>query len=181
MAQYAIIENGIVSNVIEADAGYAESINAVAVVNNCAIGASYANGVFTPAPGPVPTLAEAKTAQISALSAACQAEIYKGFASSALGATYTYPASDTDQRNLIALVTSSLLPNLPSNWTVPFWCADTSGAWAMREHTAAQIQKAGSDGQAAITALRLQNAKLAAEVAAATAVEAVQAIVWAAP
>lgn len=128
-----------------------------------------------------PALAEAQTTQIAALAAACQAEIYRGFASSALGATYTYPANDTDQRNLIASVTASLLPNLPTTWAVPFWCADSSGNWATRPHTAAQIQKAGSDGQAAITALRLQNAKLAAEVMAAATVAAVQAVTWTMP
>lgn len=181
MTQYAIIENGAVANVIEADAAFAETVGAVLAGAGCVIGSAYANGAFTLPVPPVPTLAEAQAAQIATLDAACQAAIYKGFTSSALGATYTYPASDTDQRNLIASVTASLLPNLPSTWTAPFWCADSSGNWAMREHTAAQIQKAGSDGQTAITALRLQNASLAAQVAAATTVAAVQAIVWTNP
>lgn len=142
---------------------------------------SVVNGAVTVVPYDGPTLAEAQAAQVAVLGAACGAAIRAGFASSALGAVHTYPASDTDQRNLIALVTASLLPNLPATWTAPFWCADSTGTWAMREHTASQIQKAGSDGQAAITALRMQNAKLAAEVAAAATVAAVQAIVWANP
>lgn len=127
------------------------------------------------------TLTQAQALQAQAIAVACRTAIYAGFTSSALGAAYTYPASDTDQRNLIAQVTSSLLPNLPSGWTAPFWCADSTGAWAMRAHTAAQIQKAGQDGQAAITALRTQAAKLTAEIEAATTVAAVQAVTWAAP
>lgn len=126
-------------------------------------------------------LASARADRVSLLNLCCATAIYKGFQSDCLGAVHTYPATDTDQRNLIALVSASLLPNLPSTWAVPFWCADATGAWAMRQHTAAQIQKAGSDGQAAITALRLQNAKLAGEVMAATTVAAVQAITWVAP
>lgn len=126
-------------------------------------------------------VAAAQAAQLAVISQGCRAAIYAGFQSSALGAAHTYPASDTDQRNLIALATASLLPGLPSTWTAPFWCADSTGAWSMRQHTAAQIQKAGSDGQAAITSLRLQNAELAGQVMAATTVSAVQAIVWTNP
>lgn len=183
MAQYAIIENGIVANVIVADAAYAKAAGAVEAGENCSIGASYSGGVFTRAPvsAPTPTLAQAQRERIAAIGATCQAAIYAGFESSALGDVHTYPASDTDQRNLIASVIASLLPGLPSGWTVPFWCADASGAWDMREHTAEQIQKAGSDGQTAITALRLQNAQLAAEVMAAATVAAVQAVTWTMP
>lgn len=130
---------------------------------------------------PEPTLAQAHATQIAELAAACQTAIYKGFVSSALGATYTYPTDDKSQLNLAASVTDSLLPNLPANWTTPFMCADSSGVWAMRAHTAAQIQQVGSDGKAFVLKNLQQNAALTAEVSAATTVSAVQAIVWTNP
>jgi hypothetical protein len=63
-------------------------------------------------------------------------------------------------------------------WTTPFWCEDASGNWAWVNHTSAQIQKVGVDGKAAILANMAKNAGLAAQVAAATTVAAVQEIVW---
>lgn len=184
MAQYAIIESGIVTNIIEADAAFAETVGAILAGADCMIGSAYANGAFTlpvpPAP-PTPTLAEAQATQTATLSAACHRAILFGFTSSALGAAHTYPTDDKSQFNLAASVTDSLLPNLPANWTTPFMCADSSGVWAMRSHTAAQIQQAGSDGKAFVLKNLQQNASLAAQVASATTVAAVQAIVWTNP
>lgn len=135
------------------------------------------------APTAAQLLANAQTDKLSVLSTACAAQIYAGFASSALGAPYTYPAKDKDQSNLIASVTASLVPNLPAGWTTPFWCADGAGVWALRPHTAAQIQKVGLDAKAAIEAAIQKNATLAAQVMAvkvtdANAITTVQAIVW---
>jgi hypothetical protein len=140
-----------------------------------AIGSIPAGCAFTPPP---PTLLQAQSEQIAKLSAACQAQIYAGFQSSALGAAHTYPAKDKDQANLSGSVVASLLPNLPANWTTPFWCEDGNGAWAFVPHTAAQIQQVGSDGKDAIVAALGKNANLAAQVMAASDVEAVLAIVW---
>lgn len=127
---------------------------------------------------PAPTLAQAQADRVSALSSDCAAQIYAGFSSAALGAAYTYPAKDKDQSNLVASVTASLMPNLPAGWTTNFWCADGTGAWAFRPHTAAQIQKVGLDGKTAIETALQKNATLAAQVTAATTVAAVQAVVW---
>lgn len=124
------------------------------------------------------TLAQAQAAKVAELSAACQAQIYAGFQSSALGAAHTYPAKDKDQTNLAGSVVASLLPSLPANWTTPFWCADANGTWAFVAHTAAQIQQVGADGKAAIITALEKNAGLAAQVMAATSIAAVQAIVW---
>ena len=63
-------------------------------------------------------------------------------------------------------------------WTTPFWCEDAAGNWAWVNHTSAQIQKVGVDGKQAILACMAKNAGLAAQVAAATTVAAVQAITW---
>lgn len=124
------------------------------------------------------TLAQVQAAQIVTLSADCQAQIYAGFQSSALGAAHTYPAKDKDQANLTASYASSFDPTNPAGWTTPFWVMDSTGSWTFVQHTAAQIQQAGRDGKAAITAALEKNATLSAQVMAATTVAAVQAIIW---
>lgn len=66
-------------------------------------------------------------------------------------------------------------------WTTPFTCQDDKGVWALREHTAAQIEQAGADGKSFILAVRIKFATLSAEVNAATTVAAASAVVWAFP
>lgn len=131
-----------------------------------------------PAPTPAVLLAEAQAAQILVLKNACINAITSGYSSTALGSTYTYPSALTDQLNMAASVIASQLPGLASGWTTVFWCSDTAGAWAMRPHTAAQIQQAGSDGKAWVTAQQVKLASLTSQIAAATTVAAVQAIIW---
>jgi len=130
---------------------------------------------------PSSTLEGAKTAQIAALSTACQVAIYAGFTSSALGAAHSYPFQDKDQTNLAASVLESTLPGNAPDWTTPFWCADpstTPATWAMLPHSAAQIQQVGRDAMAAKLAAIQRNVTLAGQVLAATTVAAVQAITW---
>lgn len=127
---------------------------------------------------PGPTLAQAQTAQIGALSLECSATICAGFQSSALGSAHTYPSQPNDQSNLIGAATASQSPTLAAGWTCNFWCADSTGAWALRPHTAAQIQQVLADGVAAREALSTKLAGLVAQVEAATTVSGVQAIVW---
>lgn len=127
---------------------------------------------------PAPTLASAQAAQSTLLSAACAAQIVAGFTSPALDSIHTYPSKATDQANLSASVLASLMPNLPANWTTPFWCADSTGAWSYQAHTVAQIQQAGLDGKAAILAAQVRLATLNAQIAAATTITAVEAITW---
>lgn len=139
--------------------------------------------IAAPAPTAAQLLVNAQAVRLSVLSAACAAQIYAGFVSSALGAAYTYPAKDKDQSNLVASVTASLVPGIPTGWTTSFWCVDAAGIWAFRPHTAAQIQKAGLDGKAAIETALQKNGTLANQVSAITvatpnAVAAVQAIIW---
>lgn len=125
-----------------------------------------------------PTLAQAQAAQSATLSASCATAIVAGFTSSALGAAHTYPSQPNDQTNLIGAVTASQSPGLASGWVCNFWCADSTGAWALRPHSAAQIQQVLADGVAAREALSTKLAGLAAQVQAATSVSGVQAIVW---
>jgi hypothetical protein len=138
----------------------------------------WVNGSVTRAPDNAADVSTAKASQTAIVSAACQDAIVAGFTSSALGAAHTYPAKPTDQQNLNASVVASILPGVAADWTTPFWCADSAGAWAYVMHTAAQIQQVGTDGKAAILACLTKNQQLAAQIDAATTVEAVQAIVW---
>lgn len=133
---------------------------------------------FAAAPPQVDSLAKAKQSQIAVLSAACQAQIYAGFTSNALGTVRTYPAKDRDQQNLTASVLASTLPGVGPGWTTPFWCADAAGVWSLAPHTAGQIQQVGIDATAAILTAITKNTNLGNQVMAATTVAQVQAIVW---
>jgi hypothetical protein len=114
--------------------------------------------------GDMPSQREHKAA---AISSCCADAILAGFVSSALGAPHTYPAKPTDQINLTGSVMRSFYPDVDANWRARFWCADSSGAWAYREHTAAQIQRAGDDAVAARWACSGINEKLQAQIIAA--------------
>ena len=127
---------------------------------------------------PAAQLQAARTAQLALVTDSAAAAMTGGFQSSALGAAHTYPSTLTDQHNLSGSVVGSLLPNLPSTWTTPFWCKNSSGVWAMVEHTAAQIQQVGIDGKAWITTCQQQKASLDARINAATTVSAVQSVLW---
>ncbi len=134
---------------------------------------SFVNGAL------IESITFARASQCANLSVACAGAIVAGFASSALGVPHTYPSQPTDQSNLIGAEAASRNPANPSTWTVPFWCADSTGVWALRAHTAAQIQQVLADGVAARVALSQKLAGLVAQVNAATTIAAVQAVVWA--
>ncbi len=140
---------------------------------------NFANGTATQVLTTVPVpLAQPQAAQIAILRAAAAAAITGGYQSSALGAAHTYPSTTNDQINMLGSVAASMLPSLPAGWTTEFWCADSTGAWAFQPHTAAQIQAAGNDGKAWVTACQTKLATLAAEVTAATTLAAVRGVVW---
>ncbi|MCX5470463.1 hypothetical protein OSH04_01905 [Alcaligenes sp. A-TC2] len=126
----------------------------------------------------VTQLQEYKEAKIASLSAACRQAITAGFESSALGAPHLYPSKETDQLNLAGSVADSLLPSEDASWSTPFWCADIHGAWAMRPHTAGQIQQVGRKAKARILALMQHNAALAEQVQLAPDKPSVDQIVW---
>jgi len=135
------------------------------------------DGAVRSADLPAPTPAE----KMAELTAACAAAIVSGYSSSALGDVHSYPNDQIAQINMMGSVTGSLLSGLPADWTTPFWCADRAGIWQMRQHTAAQIQRAGSDGKAHVVACQQRLVALNAAVAAATTPEAVAAVVWMVP
>lgn len=147
-------------------------------------------GTLTITPKPAPTAAEklanAATAKTAELTSACKAAIVGGYQSSALGSTHIYPSQPEDQANMQASVVDSLLPGKPSGWTTPFTCVvpanEADAQWPMENHTAAQIQQAGSDGKAWITAQRIQLRTLVGQVDAIVkangAVSDIEAIAW---
>lgn len=119
--------------------------------------------------------------KVAELSAACQAQIYSGFESSALGQVHHYPALDKDQQNLTASVLDSTVPGLPEGWLTPFWCADAGENWAFRMHTAGQIQAVGRDAKSVILACMAQNAALAQAARGVQDKAELAAIVWTVP
>ncbi|TAY75330.1 DUF4376 domain-containing protein [Rhizobium ruizarguesonis] len=123
-------------------------------------------------------LAALKASRIAVLTATCAEAIVSGYSSSALGSEHQYPSKQTDQINMMGSVTDSLLPGQTVDWSTPFWCADESGAWAFRPHTASQIQGAGADGKAHILECQTKLGQLSVQVMAAASAEAVEAIVW---
>jgi hypothetical protein len=176
MAQWARISGGIVAELTDTDptGRYHPSLIWEPCDANVRVGWTYADGTFA---APMISLAAGRAAQIALLRTACDAAITGGYTSSALGSAHSYPSTPTDQANMAASVLASLLPDLPAGWTTPFWC-EAGDVWAFTPHTAAQIQQAGRDGKAMIVAAQSKLATLSAEVAAATTVAAVQAIVW---
>jgi hypothetical protein len=128
-----------------------------------------------------PPLEAMRIRAAAGIAAACGKTILAGFTSGALGAPHAYPSSASDQANLAASVLDSVMPGHPGDWMTPFMCADGSGAWARRAHTAAQIQQAGRDGKARVLACLDQLDALRATLAAAATPAAIAAIVWAAP
>ena len=127
---------------------------------------------------PAQTLAQAQVAQTMLVSTACQTAITAGITSSALGSVYTYPTKATDQMNLTASVTASMIPGNPANWATLLWCQSQGGTWAFMPHNMAQTQKAGQDVMAGILGMMSKNANLATQIAAATSTLAAQAIIW---
>lgn len=83
------------------------------------VGYTVVNGVLTPPPAKTAAglLADAKTAKLAELSAACSAAITAGFTSSALGSAHSYPSKVTDQANLTASVADALTAKTDPAWT----------------------------------------------------------------
>lgn len=110
-------------------------------------------------------------AQLNKVSQACTDAIVGGFKSSALGTVHHYPSNLLDQQNLSANVLSSLLPNLPVDWTTMQLCGSDAlvakdQVWMYRAHTVTQIQQVGSDGKASVMVNLALNASLANQLKA---------------
>lgn len=134
------------------------------------------NGVLSLVQGA--PLERAKKEKIAEMSKACERAILAGFKSNAVALGMVYPFKEKDQANLNGSVVSSLLPNNAVGWTTPFWCADATGKWDFRMHTAQQIQQVGKDGKNHLLACMNANAVLAAEAMAATIPAELESITW---
>jgi hypothetical protein len=122
-------------------------------------------------PAALMSLDEVKTAQVGLLAHACAAAITGNFQSSALGSAYTYPATSTDQANLVQAASSSAGGSL--------WCMGGAGKWSFVLHTQAQASAALADFIAGRNGFQQRLAELIAQVTAAKTAPAAQAIVWA--
>lgn len=120
-----------------------------------------------------------KNSRIAVLSAACRTAIKENFESRVLGESHAYPSNETDQLNLASSVADSLLPGLAADWVTPFWCLNQAGEWAMRMHTAEQIQQLGREAKARIVSLMQRNALLAEQVQQASSKAEVDQFEWA--
>jgi len=117
-----------------------------------------------------PTLDEAKSDHGMALRRQCAKGITGGFSSSALGLPHIYPASMTDQINLLTAALVGMTANL--------WCADQNRVWALREHAPPQIKQVLMDAHAAVQMSQTRLAAALARVAAATTPGEVDAVTW---
>jgi hypothetical protein len=127
---------------------------------------------------PGPSLDDARADQLRSISEACAEAITAGFTSSAIGDVVTYPSTLTDQANLNASVTASLMPEVSAEWKTPFMCCDSNGVWAARMHTASQIQRVGLEGKTAVLACLQRKWSLEQAIRDATTVADVLAIGW---
>jgi hypothetical protein len=124
-------------------------------------------------------LLQTKASKANELRNAANNVINNGFVSWALGSPHLYPSIPPARADMTASVTASLLPDLPEDWTTPFWCQDGStGKAALVDHTAEQIRQAGSDGKAFADAAEQKLAGLLAQVDAAETTDAVNKIIW---
>lgn len=123
-------------------------------------------------------LEQARSRLKAALTQACREHIISGFSSSALGEAHHYPSDETDQLNLSANVLSSLLPGVEPGWVTLQACTDSAGLWQYRPHTAAQIQRVGAEGKAAIMQALARKEALFARIDAAADEAALADIVW---
>ncbi|MCZ7893308.1 hypothetical protein O9X99_16680 [Agrobacterium salinitolerans] len=182
--KYALIREGTVIDIVSLEAGvdplsvFSAQLQPTACGDEVEIGWLVKGKKFEAPAVVAPSLEVIKAARIAVLRAACEATITGGFKSSALGSAHTYPSDMRAQINLMGSVTDSIMPDLPANWTTPFWVCDEAGSWAWKMHGAAQIQQAGRDGKAHIVECQTTLETLTATVMKAETQEIVDAIVW---
>ena len=120
------------------------------------------------------TLEEIKTSKISEINGKCKQEIISGFTSSALGSEHIYESEQTDQLNLIGVVTAGQDDYFKCGVT------DANGnvTWNYELHTIAQLQQVLVDGKTHKQGLLQKANTLKAQVTGATTIKDVEAIEW---
>jgi len=121
-----------------------------------------------------PTLAELKASKTSEINSACAKEITSGFTSSALGTPHIYQSEQTDQLNLIGVVTAGQDDYFKCGVT------DANGniTWNYALHTIAQLQQVLGDGKVHKLALLKKANTLKMQVVSAKTVADVTKVVW---
>lgn len=184
--EYARVEDGIVVERLTLDSAIdlAATFSAEfrASLKECSsavgIGWEFVRDKFEAPKEETPTLDAVKAQRIGVLRSACEAQIMSGFSSDALGGPHSYPSDIKAQINLMGSVTDSLMPDLPANWSTPFWVCDEAGSWKWEMHNATQIQQAGRDGKANVVRNQAKLDELTSAVAAAKTKKAVEAVTW---
>ncbi|MDN8027902.1 hypothetical protein QZN17_04920 [Burkholderia multivorans] len=125
-----------------------------------------------PPPSAAQLLSSSQAARNAILNAACSAAIMSGFSSNALGPTYNYPSTLTDQtnQNTVAQCASGGL----------LWC-EIAGSWSFKQHTQSQAQAVVASFSAWLNKCQQQLVDLMNQVNAATSVSAVESITWTNP
>ncbi|QII37523.1 hypothetical protein G3M83_07340 [Rouxiella badensis] len=111
----------------------------------------------------------AKAEKISNLSAKCQAFLYNGFTSAAIGEIRNYPSTVKDQQNLASVAATGASASL--------WCENNS-VWLLTEHTSQQISQVNADWVLYLNAAQRKLMGLVTKVNNMTTIDSVKAIDW---
>jgi len=120
------------------------------------------------------TLDDFKTLKTIDINSACSEAITSGFTSDALGGAHIYQSEQPDQLNLIGLVAAGTDDYFKCGIT------DANGniTWNYELHTIVQLQQVLADGKVHKQGLLQKANTLKAQVAVATTVKDVEAVVW---
>ena len=119
-------------------------------------------------------LEQKKSEKINEINVACAKAITSGFSSDALGDTHTYQSEQTDQLNLIGVV----IAGQDDYFKCGIEDADGNVTWNYEKHTIAQLQQVLQDGKVHKQGLLQKANTLKTQVANATTIADVEAIVW---
>lgn len=123
------------------------------------------------------SLEESKAEKIAFLREACQAEILRGFSSSALGSLHHYSGEYENQINLIGLEAKARRSGASFSHKISCTNLET-GEKARRSHTQTQIFQVFEDGSVYKETQISRLESLMSEVQSATTNDAVDAISW---
>lgn len=170
MKYITVDESGNITGMYLTDPGNGVSLSDSDWVN-VGPGYSYINGkIIAPtALSDTQILAAAITTKKASLSLVCQAYLYDGFSSAALGTAHEYPSAQTDQQNLANAVATGSEAFL--------WCSNTE-EWQLTSHTADQIKQVNIDWVAYLNNAQAKLVSLLGAVVSATSVDAVAEITW---
>ena len=135
---------------------------------------------------PQPTQAEldsqalenAKSEKTNEINLLCKNEIISGFTSSALGNKHYYQSDELDQLNLIGVVAGNTDDMFKCGVEDADFANNSIINWSYKMHTVLQLQRVLADGKAVKSTLLQRANTLKEQVASATTVEDVKAIVW---